>query len=70
MSFTYIPFSWCKWGYQSFGMLEFKGADKFLDGILIHTATIRVSSLNTSSRNDCLLNLLGFNPNPPIYASR
>ena len=50
-------------------MLEFKSVDKFLDSILVHTATVRVSSLYTSSRSDCLLNVLGFNPDPPIYAS-
>jgi hypothetical protein len=49
-------------------MLEIKGADKFLDSILVHTASVRVSSLDTSSRNDYLLNLLGTNPDPPIHA--
>ena len=68
MPIAYIPFSWCEWGSQGFSMLEFKGADEFLNSILIHTAAVRVSSLDTSSRNDRLLNLLGFNPNPPIHA--
>ena len=50
-------------------MLEFKSVDKFRNSILVHTATVEVSSLYTSSRSDGLLNLVGFNPNPPIYAS-
>ena len=58
-----------KWRSQGFSTLEFKGADKFLHRILVHTATVRVSSLYTSSRSDGLLNPVGFNPNPPIYAS-
>ena len=57
-------------GPPDFRMLEVKGADKSLDSILVHTATIRVSSLDTPSRDDCLFDLLGTNPDPPIRADR
>ncbi len=57
-------------GPPGFSMLEVKGADKFPDSILVHTASVWVSSLDTSSRNDCLLNFLGTNPDPPIRANR
>jgi hypothetical protein len=57
-------------GPPDFRMLEVKGADKSLDGILVHTATVRVSSLDTPSRDDCLFDLLGTNPDPPIRANR
>ncbi len=57
-------------GSPDFSMLEVKGADKFLDSILVHTATVWVSSLDAPSRDDCLLNLLGTDPDPPIHAER
>jgi hypothetical protein len=57
-------------GPPDFRMLEVNGADKPLDGILVHTATVRVSSLDTPSRDDCLFDLLGTNPDPPIRANR
>ena len=50
-----------------FSMLEVKGANKSLDSILVHTATVWVSSLDTPSRDDCLFDLLGTNPDPPIH---
>lgn len=51
-------------------MLEVDGADKPLDGILVHTATVRVSSLDAPSRDDCVFDLLGTNPDPPIRTNR
>jgi hypothetical protein len=57
-------------GPPDFRTLEVKGADKSLDSILVHTATVRVSSLDTPSRDDCLFDLLGTNPDPPIRANR
>ncbi len=51
-------------------MLEVKGADKSLDSILVHTAPIRVSSLDTPSRDDCLFDFLGIDPDPPIRSNR
>lgn len=57
-------------GPPDFRMLEVNGADKSLNGILVHTATVRVSSLDTPSRDDCLFDLLGTNPDPPIRANR
>ena len=63
-----MPLPQCKRGFQGFSMLEFKSVDKFRNSILVHTATVRVSSLYASSRDDGLLNLVGFNPNPRIYA--
>jgi hypothetical protein len=53
-----------------FNMLEVKGADKSLDSILVHSATVRVSSLDTTSRDDCLFDLLGTNPDSPVHANR
>jgi hypothetical protein len=57
-------------GPPDFRMLEVKGADKSLDSILVHTATIRVSSLDTPSRDYYLFDLLGTDPDPPIRANR
>jgi len=57
-------------GPPDFRVLEVKGADKSLDSILVHTTTVRVSSLDTPSRDDCLFDLLGTNPDPPIRANR
>jgi hypothetical protein len=57
-------------GPPDFRTLEVKGANKSLDSILVHTTTVRVSSLDTPSRDDCLFDLLGTNPDPPIRANR
>ena len=57
-------------GPPDFRMLEVKGTDESLDSILVHTAPVRVSSLDTPSRDDCLFDLLGTNPDPPIHANR
>jgi hypothetical protein len=57
-------------GPLDFRMLEIKGAKKSLDSILVHTATIRVSSLDTPSRDDRLFDLLGTNPDPPVHSNR